>query len=83
MALSDREKAIFDNLVNGLEEDIPDPAVNEQNKNYRLIILIVLGMLVGIALMITGVITKVIVLGVLGFAVMFASAVKAAPFIKW
>lgn len=83
MALSDREKAIFDNLVNGLEEDIQDPAVEEENKNYRLIILVVIGFILGIALMITAVITKLLILGLLGFVIMLLATAKGVSFIKW
>lgn len=83
MALSDREKAIFDNLINGLEKDIADPVVEQTDKNYRAIIFVVIAFFIGIGLLITGVVTKLFIISLVGFALMFFAAVKGISLIKW
>lgn len=82
MALSDREKAIFDNLVNGLEEDIADVENVNSNINARWIIVLVVALLTGLGLLLSAVIFKIFFLGILGFIIMLFAGYKFSLLIE-
>lgn len=75
MALSDNEKEIFDNLVGGLYDE--DASALSEHLDARKVVIFVIVLLVGVALLIAGVITKLIVLGVVGFALMMYPVYRA------
>lgn len=82
MALSDREQAIFDNLINGLGEEGLQVEKKVSDNRIRWIILLVLGFVLGIILLIVGVFTKLMFIGLIGFVVLLFSGIKASTFFK-
>lgn len=75
MALSDSEKEIFDSLVGGLYDE--DASTLEANIATRKIVLYVILLLLGVALLIVGVITKIIFFGIAGFCLMVYPVYRA------
>lgn len=75
MALSDSEKEIFENLVGGLYDK--DTSTMSENVDARKVIVFVIVLILGVALLIVGVITKLIIVGVIGFALMMYPVYRA------
>lgn len=75
MALSDKEKEIFDNLVGGLYDEDADRL--SENIATRKVVFYVILLLLGVALLITGAITKIIFFGIAGFCLMVYPVYRA------
>lgn len=82
MPLSEHEQRLLDEMERGLygrEADVVQaPTSASLRPNYRAIVVGVLLAAVGLAALVTGVMTHVVVVGVLGFGVMFTGALVAA-----
>ena len=82
MPLSEREQRLLDEMERGLygrEADVVHAPTGESLRpNYRAIVAGVLVAAVGLGALVTGVMTHLVVVGVIGFAVMFTGALIAA-----
>mgnify|MGYP006289942773 CR=1 FL=1 len=73
MGLTDREKKIIEEMEAALTAEDPRLAASLVKPVRPSILLNVIGLLAGIALILAGVIAKLVILGVLGFLVALAS----------
>jgi Protein of unknown function (DUF3040) len=82
MPLSEHEQRLLDEMERGLygrEADVVQAPTSESLRpNYRAIVVGVLLAAVGLAALVTGVMTHLVIVGVVGFAVMFTGALVAA-----
>lgn len=82
MPLSEHEQRLLDEMERGLygrEADVMQAPTSESLRpNYRAIVVGVLVAAVGLGALVTGVMTQMVVVGVIGFAVMFTGALVAA-----
>lgn len=82
MPLSEHEQRLLDEMERGLygrEADVVQAPTSESLRpNYRAIVVGVLVAAIGLAGLVTGVMTHIVVIGVVGFAVMFTGALIAA-----
>ena len=82
MPLSEHEQRLLDEMERGLygrEADVVQAPTSESLRpNYRAIVIGVLVAAVGLAALVTGVMTQLVAVGVVGFAVMFTGALVAA-----
>ncbi|MBX3091352.1 MAG: DUF3040 domain-containing protein [Cryobacterium sp.] len=78
MPLSEQEQRLLDEMERGLYRNDADfvATVGSHNSrpNYRMIVIGLLVAIVGIAGIVAGVVTHLTVLGIVGFAIMFAGA---------
>lgn len=76
MPLSEHEKKILDSLEQDLAytPDLPAPTAGWVRPEPRRIVVSVLLTILGVAVLITGVATRIIPVGVAGFTVMLAAA---------
>lgn len=82
MPLSEHEQRLLDEMERGLygrEADVMQAPTSESLRpNYRAIVVGVLVAAAGLAALVTGVMTHLVVVGVVGFALMFTGALVAA-----
>lgn len=80
MPLSEHEQRLLDEMERNLYGSKADvhPARPAGRPSYRSLVIGIIVLLVGIVVLIVGVTSQLIVLGVVGFAIMFAGAVLAA-----
>ena len=82
MPLSEHEQRLLDEMERGLygrEADVVQAPTSESLRpNYRAIVVGVLLAAVGLGALVTGVMTHLVIVGVVGFAVMFSGALVAA-----
>jgi hypothetical protein len=82
MPLSEHEQRLLDEMERGLygrEADVVQAPTSESLRpNYRAIVVGVLLAAVGLAALVTGVMTQLVLVGVAGFALMFTGALVAA-----
>lgn len=82
MPLSEHEQRLLDEMERGLygrEADVVHAPTSESLRpNYRAIVAGVLIAAVGLGALVTGVMMQLVVVGVIGFAVMFTGALIAA-----
>lgn len=82
MPLSEREQRLLDEMERGLygrEADVMQAPTSESLRpNYRAIVVGVLVAAAGLGALVTGVMTHLVVVGVVGFALMFTGALVAA-----
>ena len=80
MPLSEHEQRLLDEMERNLYGGKADvhPARPAGRPSYRSLVLGIIVLLAGIVVLIVGVTSQLIVVGVIGFAVMFAGAVFAA-----
>jgi len=82
MPLSEHEQRLLDEMERGLygrEADVVHAPTGESLRpNYRAIVAGVLVAAVGLGALVTGVMTHLVVVGVIGFAVMFTGVLVAA-----
>ena len=82
MPLSEHEQRLLDEMERGLygrEADVVQaPTSASLRPNYRAIVAGVLIAAVGLAALVTGVMTHLVIIGVAGFAVMFTGALISA-----
>jgi len=82
MPLSEHEQRLLDEMERGLygrEADVVQAPTSESLRpNYRAIVVGVLVVAVGLVALVTGVMTHLVIIGVVGFAVMFTGALVAA-----
>lgn len=82
MPLSEHEQRLLDEMERGLygrEADVVHAPTSESLRpNYRAIVAGVLVAAVGLGALVTGVMMQLVVVGVIGFAVMFTGALIAA-----
>jgi len=82
MPLSEHEQRLLDEMERGLygrEADVVQaPTSASLRPNYRAIVAGVLVAAVGLAALVTGVMTHLVIIGVAGFAVMFTGALISA-----
>jgi len=79
MPLSEQEQRLLDemerNLYHGDADDIATVGVRPGRPNATAVVIAVVGVLTGLALLVTGVMIRQPLVGVLGFAAMFAGVV--------
>lgn len=73
MGLTDREKEIIDQMERALASEDPR-LVATMERNRPRILLNIIVIVAGIALVLTGVITKLVILGVIGFLIALIGA---------
>lgn len=81
MPLSEQEQRLLDemerNLYHGEADDVTTVGARRGRANGTAIVLAAVGVLIGLTLLVTGVIIRQPIVGILGFIVMFAGVVLA------